>query len=178
MVGKLRPGTENIDELRMLHSTKKRLWKSSERVALRLKRSNFDAVEHWRALATIPKNNPSAKVWETFSLFLESCSDDVFEKFFNKIQFTKVNLGEVLEILHKNNYSGEDIFAFFYNISTALSGKRNKNNNCATEKIRQELISDPNADLVEVGKYYNLAQGNKGNNFLTYSKLNDYFKNQ
>lgn len=169
MVGRLNSSLENIDELNMLHMlTSKAVWKSTERVALRLEKSDFNALRHWRALATIPDSDFSSDVWDRFSLFLASCSDEVFKEFFDKIESTKVNLGEFLELLNENNSSGEEIFAFFYNISPALSGVRNKKIDSATNLIRQVLASNANVDLIEIGKIYNIKQGNNGNNFLSF----------
>lgn len=152
------------------------LWKSTERVALRLEKSNFDSLKHWRALLTIPQNNPSEKVWDTFSRFLASCSDEMFESFFNKFSHKKLELGEFLEILHENSSNGEEIFAFLLNISPALGGRRIKKIDDTTEIIKKILRSDPNFDLVKIGKLYNLAQGNNGNNFLTYQQWQDFLR--
>lgn len=177
MVGRLNSSLENIDELNMLHMmTSKAVWKSTERVALRLEKSDFNALKHWRALTTIPNSNFSSDVWDRFSLFLASCSDEVFKEFFGQTDSAKVNLGEFLEFLGENNSSGEEIFAFFYNISYALKGRPNKKVDFATNLIRQKLADDPNSNLIEMGRIYNIVQGNKGNNFLSFSKREKSFK--
>lgn len=175
-VGKMRPPLENIDELYNRHSRRLDLWESSEKVAKRLDKSRFNDLKHWWALTRVPENNPSVQVWKNFSIFLESCDEEIFEKFLNKIQFTKVDLGEFLKILHENNSNGEEIFAFFYNISPILGRRQNQKIKEATKLIEQKLASDPDTNLVEIGEIYNLVQRDKGNNFLTYQQWQDHFK--
>lgn len=175
-VGKIRPPLENIEELFIQHTMADELWEASERVALRLQKSNFNAKKHWWALTRVPKSNVSPKVWNTFSCFLSSCDDQIFENFFNKLDYTKIDLGKFLEILHENNSNGEEIFAFFYNISPILGKRHSKIVDNATEKVKKELKSSPDVNLIKVGKFYNLAKGNNGNNFLTYQQWQNAFK--
>lgn len=176
MVGKLNRDLDNIRELEILHLTAHDLWESSKKVALRLENSNFNSIKHWYTLSTVPHSNTKEKVWNNLSLFLVSCSDNEFEKFFNKFVGQQLTLGEFLELLHENNSTGEEIFAFLFNIFPFFKGNRSNSIKNLNVKIKQILKENPNIDLVKIGKYYNSIQGGKGNNFMTYKQWKNILK--